>query len=47
MDPYLLFAETVDDLIKLACALTKRRPAVKGKNSVPFECAVTHSQTRW
>jgi hypothetical protein len=41
--------ETVDDLMKLACALTKRRAASssKSKNGAPFECAITNGQTRW
>lgn len=42
--------ETVDDLMKLACALTKRRASSsssKSKNGAPFECAITNGQTRW
>ena len=41
--------ETVDDLMKLACALTKRRAASssQSKNGAPFECAITDGQTRW
>jgi hypothetical protein len=43
--------ETVNDLIKLACALTKRRASSSSKsnnnNSKPFECAVSGAQTRW
>ncbi|KAM0721837.1 hypothetical protein Q7P37_002762 [Cladosporium fusiforme] len=42
-----LIIRTVDDLIKLACALTKSRAASKGKNGAAFECAVTSPQTRW
>lgn len=45
-----VIAETADDLIKLACALTKRRVAAssKDKHSPPlFECAITNAQTRW
>jgi len=41
------FTETVDDLMKLACALTKRRATSKSKNGTPFECAITNGQTRW
>jgi hypothetical protein len=39
--------ETVDDLMKLACALTKRRATSKSKNGAPFKCAITNGQTRW
>lgn len=42
-----LHTETVDDLMRLACDLTKRRAASKSKNGAPFECAITNSQTRW
>lgn len=39
--------ETVDDLIKLACALTKTRAAPKSKTGASFECAVSNVQIRW
>lgn len=42
--PLLLGA--VDDLIKLACVLMKRRKRTS-KDAMPYECAVSNVQARW
>lgn len=40
------FVETVDDLIKLACVLMKKRKSTQ-KDVLPYECIVTNAQARW
>ncbi|KAK3677630.1 Telomerase reverse transcriptase [Recurvomyces mirabilis] len=41
-----LLIKTIDDTIKLACVLMKHRKTT-GKDAMPYECSVTHAQTRW
>ena len=38
--------ETLNDLIKLACVLMKRRKRTS-KDILPYECCITNSQARW
>lgn len=43
---FLDSVETVDDLIKLACVLMKRKKSGK-KDVLPYECCITSAQARW
>ena len=37
---------TVEDTIKLACTLSKRRKCTS-KDKLPYKCSVSNAQTRW
>ncbi|TKA26334.1 hypothetical protein B0A50_05113 [Salinomyces thailandicus] len=41
-----LVIRTIDDLIKLACVLMKRRKRTS-KDLLPYDCAITNAQARW
>ncbi|KAI6887672.1 hypothetical protein KC360_g3080 [Hortaea werneckii] len=43
---YQLITRTVEDTIKLACTLIKRRKWTS-KDKLPYKCSVNNAQTRW